>query len=371
MKRLFYVLLVIMTATEASAQQFNLLIGTYTSGGKSEGIYSYRFTAAKDSFSYVRQGVTKISDPSFLSVSPDARFVYAVTEQDDAKSAVSAFRFDKHDGTLAFVNRQRTEGAAPCFVTSDRQNVMTANYGGGSISLFGIEENGQLSPLKQQIQHTGKSIDAKKRQESAHVHMVQLSPDKKFLICTDLGEDHIYIYNYDKSAARPLSIKSVVRTTAGTGPRHFTFSPNGKFAYLVHEFNGSISAFRYRNGELSLLQQITTIPAGFKGNVDAADIHISPDGKFLYETNRGDANTISVFAVGTDGRLSFVQRIPTKGKGPRNFAIDPTGNYVLVAHQYTNNIVIFKRDKTTGRLSDTKSQIKVGSPVCLVFTPVR
>ncbi|PST84190.1 6-phosphogluconolactonase [Pedobacter yulinensis] len=371
MKKFFYLLLIVMTATEAPAQQFNLLIGTYTHGGKSEGIYSYRFTAARDSFSYMRQGVTKLSDPSYLCVSPDQRFVYAVTEGSEEKSAVSAFKFDKKNGTLLFLNKALTNAEAPCFVTANRHHVITANYGGGSLSVFGRSESGKLTDLKQQLQHTGKGIDAKKRQESAHVHMVRFTPDKKFLLATDLGEDHIYVYRYDKTAERPLSVKSVVKTTAGTGPRHLTFSPNGRFAYLVHEFNGSVSAYRYRNGELDLLQQITTIDAGFRGNVDAADIHVSPDGKFLYETNRGDANSISVFSIGNDGRLTFVQRISTKGKGPRNFVIDPTGNYVLVAHQYTDNVVIFRRDKTTGLLTDMKSEIKVGAPVCLVFTPVR
>ncbi|WAC42364.1 beta-propeller fold lactonase family protein [Pedobacter sp. SL55] len=188
------------------------------------------------------------------------------------------------------------------------------------------------------------------------------------MIANDLGEDKTYIYHYDANAAQPLKFKTSVKTNAGSGPRHLAFSPNGKFAYLAHEFNGKISAFSYKDGNLTLLQEAETVAKDFKGNIDAADIHISADGKFLYESNRGDANTISVFAIQKNGTLKFIETVSTLGKGPRNFSIDTSGNFLLVAHQYTNDIIIFNRHAKTGKLTDSKKRIQVGTPVCLVFS---
>ncbi|MNX81652.1 6-phosphogluconolactonase [compost metagenome] len=168
-----------------------------------------------------------------------------------------------------------------------------------------------------------------------------------------------------------LTVKNIVKTNAGSGPRHLTFSPNGKFAYLAHEFNGSITAYTYAGGQLNKIQEIGTTAKDFEGRIDAADIHVSPDGKFLYETNRGDANTISAFAIQSSGQLSFVATVSTMGKGPRNFTIDPTGKYLLVGHQYTNEVVIFERNKKTGTLKDTGKRMEIGAPVCLIFAPIK
>jgi 6-phosphogluconolactonase len=372
MKKIFSLLPAFLFCFNVQAQKanYNLLIGTYTNSGKSEGIYTYNF----NTYSGVTRlkSITKdVSNPSFLAVSPDRRSVYSVNES-GKESAVSAFSFDPVAGKLQFLNKQESHGADPCYVTADNKNVIIANYSGGSIAVFGRNADGSLTAAKQVIQHTGKGIDPKKRQESAHVHMVQFTPDKKFLICNDLGEDMIYIYNYTPLAkTQVLSLKTALKTNAGTGPRHLTFSPNGKFAYLTHEFNGKITAFSYANGNLNLIQEIGTTEKDFKGRIDAADIHVSPDGKFLYQSNRGDANTISVFSIYPTGKLAFVSRVSTLGKGPRNFAIDPTGKYLLVAHQNTDDVVIFNRNKITGALTDSGKRISVGAPVCLVFSSIR
>lgn len=372
MKKILSLLLLTLFTLQNFAQKkdYNLIIGTYTSPGKSEGIYLYKFDTGNAGFKF--SSVAKdITNPSYLAVSKDNRFIYSVAEAPN-NSALAAFGFNASKAELSFLNKQATGSPGPCFVLTDDKHAFSANYGGGSISVFGIKEDGTLTPLKQLLQHTGKSIDPRKRQESAHAHQVQFTPDKKYLVCTDLGEDQIYIYNYHPDAtAHVLSIKNVVKTNAGSGPRHLTFSPNGKFAYLAHEFNGSITVFAYKTGNLSKVQEIGTTDKDFTGKVDAADIHISPDGKFLYESNRGDANTISAFAIQRDGKLTFVSRNPTLGRGPRNFVIDPTGKYLLVAHQYTDNVVIFERNKKTGTLTDTGKRIELGSPVCLIFAPVR
>nr|WP_121269433.1 lactonase family protein [Pedobacter schmidteae] len=372
MKKILSLLLLTLFTLHGFAQKkdYNLLIGTYTSPGKSEGIYIYNFdvSTAEFKFKSVAKGVT---NPSYLSVSKNNKFVYSVAEAPN-NSAVAAFAFDGQKAELSFLNKQATTSPGPCFVLSDEKNLFSANYGGGSISVFGIEANGAITPLKQLVQHTGKSIDPQKRQESAHAHQIQFTPDHKYVVCNDLGEDQIYVYNYHPNAKEQvLTVKQVVKTNLCSGPRHLAFSPNGKFAYLAHEFNGSITVFAYTDGNLTKIQEIGTVEQGFSGRVDGADIHVTPDGKFVYETNRGDANTISAFAVQANGKLSFVSRNSTLGKGPRNFTIDPTGKYLLVGHQYTNDIVIFERNKKTGTLRDTGKRIELGSPVCLLFAPIK
>lgn len=366
------ILPILLFAVQSFAQKsdYNLAIGTYTGSGKGEGIYVYHFNTATANFKL--KSITKgIDNPSYLTVSKNNQFLYTVNESGNA-SAVSAFGYNAAKGKLSFLNKQPTQGNDPCFLTTDGKNVISANYSGGSIAVFGIEADGSLGLLKQLVQHTGKGIDPQKRQESAHAHMVQFTPDKKYLVCTDLGEDQIYIYNYNvEGNAQTLTLKNVVKTTPGTGPRHITFSPNGKFAYLVHEFNGNITTFAYAKGTLNKIQEINTSDKTFTGKIDGADIHLSADGKFLYESNRGDANEISTFSISSNGLLTAVSRISTAGKGPRNFVIAPGGKYLLVAHQYTNDVVIFARNLTTGALKDTGKRITLGAPVCLVFTAAK
>lgn len=346
----------------ALAQNHKLIVGTYTKG-TSEGIYVYDFDSKTADTKQL--GVIKnIANPSYVALSKNNDAIYSVSEV-GANSAAAAFKFNPKTNEGTLINKEATKGADPCFILTDGEHVFTANYSGGSISVYGIKADGSLTPVKQLVQHTGKGPD--KRQTSAHVHQTLFSPDGKYVISTDLGEDKIYVYNYQANAEKPLTLRHSISTNPGSGPRHITFSPNGKFAYLAHEFNGKISVFGYNDGDLKLLQEIGTAASDFTGRIDAADIHISADGKFLYESNRGDANNISVFEVQKDGKLKHIETVSTLGKGPRNFSIDPSGNYLLVGHQYSNDIIVFKRDAKTGKLTDSKKRITVGSPVCLIF----
>jgi 6-phosphogluconolactonase len=249
--------------------------------------------------------------------------------------------------------------------------VITANYSSGSISVFGKNSDGSLTEVKQVVQHFGKGINTK-RQEKPHVHMVYFSPDKKYVLANDLGTDKVYVYQYNPNGGNEiLKLKSTVSVNPGGGPRHLTFSKNGKFVYLLQELDGEITVFSYSNGILKKVDEATVLSKDFKGTFfSAADIHISPDGKFLYATNRKEANDISIFKTLKKGKLKFEGRTSTLGDGPRNFAIDPSGNFLLVAHQYTNEVVIFKRNKKTGLLTDTGKKIELCSPVCLVFTKI-
>jgi 6-phosphogluconolactonase len=370
MKNTLAILIMIFTVShlKAQANKFNLVVGTYTKNCDSKGIYVYEFDAKTADFN-LKKSTENVINPSYLTVSKDNKFVYSVSEN-DKKSEVSAFNYDSKSGKLDLINSEFSKGQNCCYIINDDKNVITANYSSGSISVFSKNGDGSIAEVKQVVQHTGKSIN-EKRQESAHTHMVYFSPDNKYVLANDLGTDKVYVYNYNpNSTTDVLVLKSTFDVKAGSGPRHLIFSKNGKYVYVLQELDGTISSFSYDNGMLKKVSETTVVAGDFKGDIGAADIHISPDGKFLYATNRGTANDISTFKIEKNGVLEFLQRTSTLGKGPRNFAIDPTGNYILVGHQYSNEIVIFKRDIKTGILTATGKKIDMCSPVCLAFTKI-
>lgn len=370
MKQIYFCLLLIFTVCGLKAQEnkLNLIVGTYTKSCDSKGIYVYEFDSNTGDFS-LKNNTENILNPSYLTVSSDNKFVYSVSEN-DKKSSVSAFGFNSKSGKLNFMNYQNPNSLNPCYIINDDKNVITANYSSGSISVLGKNNDGSIGEVKQVVQHVGKSINPN-RQEAPHAHMACFSPDKKYVLVNDLGTDKVCVYQYNpNSATEVLKPKSSFDVKPGSGPRHLIFSKDGKYVYLLQELDGTVTSFSYADGILKKLGETTVVAPDFKGDIGAADIHISPDGKFLYATNRGTANDISVFKILEKGKLEFVQRTSTLGKGPRNFNIDPTGNFLLVGLQYTNEIVIFKRDKKSGMLTNTGKKIALCSPVCLVFTKI-
>jgi 6-phosphogluconolactonase len=341
-----------------------LVIGTYTNKGTSEGLYVYKMNTETGEVNYLNKATA--ANPSYLEISPDEKFVYAVNEDANDKGSVSVFSFNKSNGALTYIDKQTSGGDHPCYVAINKTGkwVAAANYTGGSFSTLPIMANGTLG-TPTTIQHTGTSVN-KERQEKPHVHSTVFSPDDKYIFVPDLGIDKVMIYAFNPGSGKPEpAAVPFAATTPGSGPRHFTFHPNGKLAYLVEEMGGAVSAYKYNDGKLTLFQHISTYPANFTEKKWSADIHISPDGKFLYATNRTPANTIAIFSINKSGKLTALGHESTKGEVPRNFTIDPTGNFLLVANQETDNIVIFKRNKQTGLLTDTGKQIKVGKPVCL------
>jgi 6-phosphogluconolactonase len=361
----FLFLISIFTTFYAQTKKINLIVGTYTNSCESKGIYVYDFDTDTGESSLKNSSENSIN-PSYVALSRDNKFLYSVNEN-GAESTVSSFGFDSKNGKLTPINKQSSQGADPCYIVNDDKNVIIANYSGGNISIFGKNADGSLTDIKQVIPHFGKGANAQ-RQEKPHVHMVYFSPDNKFVLANDLGNDKVYSYAYNPNATTEiLKIKDSVAVKPGSGPRHLTFSKDEKFVYLLEELSASLTVFSFSNGLLKKVSENTLLDKDFKGTVGAADIHISPDGKFLYATNRGDANDISVFKILKNGKLAFQSRNSTLGKGPRNFAIDPTGKFLLVANQKTNQIVIFKINKTTGSLTDTGKKIELCSPVCLVF----
>jgi len=366
MKKIISVFIVSLFLFPVFAQnsKYRLLIGTYTQPGKSKGIYSYDIDLKNNVFS--QKSVTSgVQNPSFLTITSDKKFVYSVSESTEGSSS-NAFSFDVKTGMLRFLNSSLTKSDGPCFISATDKHVFTANYGGGSISVFGIKENGKLTDVMQVIQHIGKSSNTE-RQNEPHVHQVLVTPDKKYVVANDLGTDMVTVYKYNPTATSKVLVPfDTLTVKPGSGPRHSVFRKDGKKLYLLQEIDGSLSVLEMKNGKLHLIQE-TSIIKDLKVVIRAADIHLSPDEKFLYATNRGTANDISCFKVLADGKLVFQQIIPTGGSSPRNFAITPDGQYVFIANQDTDNIIIFKRNIQTGFLTNTGKHIEVGAPVCLLF----
>ncbi|RYF82350.1 MAG: lactonase family protein, partial [Chitinophagaceae bacterium] len=274
-------------------------------------------------------------------------------------------------GTLRFLNQQATAGNHPAYVAVDKQNkwVVAGNYTGGSITVFPVRKDGSIEPFTQLIKHTGSGPDSS-RQQSAHVHATVFSTDGNYLLSPDLGMDKVMIYPFNATASNPLNETKVsfAKSTPGGGPRHLAFHPNGQWAYLIEEMSGSVIAFDYNRGKLSEKQRVFTHADSATGPFGSADIHLSPDGKFLYASNRAKENNIAIFKVDAKtGKLSIAGYQSTEGKAPRNFCIDPSGNFLLAANQDTDNIVVFKRDKQTGLLTETGEQLSVPKPVCLLL----
>jgi len=345
------------------SQDIHLLIGTYTNT-TSKGIYVYKFNLKDASSSLISTAAT--SNPSFIAVTPNGKIVFAVNENNPG--TVSSFSFNKDSGILHFNNLVETKGAHPCYVTIDKKakHIVVGNYSGGNLSVFDIKEDESLTDAQQTIQHNGNSVN-RQRQEKAHVHATLFSPDYQFLFVPDLGMDKVVIYKYEAKTGKLTSAETPDEdVNPGAGPRHAEFHPNGKILFLMEEMSGAVSVFKYEESKLKLIQNISAHPFDYKGNKGSADIHVSKDGRFLYCSNRGDANSIAIFSINEEtGILTPAGFQSTLGIHPRNFTIDPSGKFLLVANRDSDEVVIFSINQTTGLLTDTGQRIKVPRPVCL------
>jgi 6-phosphogluconolactonase len=375
---LVLVLLALFAAPAALAQQGKYLfyVGTYTADGSaSKGIYAYRFDAANGASTPLGLAA-ETTNPSFVALAPSGRFLYAVNEVQNYKGAnsggVSAFSVDRATGKLTLLNEVRSRGADPCYVIVDKSGkyVLVANYTGGSIAVFPVLADGKLGEASDFVQHTGHGANPQ-RQEGPHAHSIDLSPDNRLAFVDDLGLDELRVYKFD-SAKGTLTPNDppFVKLDAGAGPRHFMLHPSGKFAYVVAEMASTVTAFSVdlKTGTLRRLQTLSTLPEGFAGENDDAEVHIAPSGKFLYTSNRGH-DSIAIFAIDSQkGTLTKIDDVPTQGKIPRSFEIDPSGNFLLAENSKSDNIVVFRIDQKTGRLAPTGQRLEVGSPVCVKFT---
>lgn len=356
-----------------SPEDLLVYVGTYTSG-RSEGIYLYSLGLSTGELKHV--ATTKgVKDPSYLALAPRRRHLYAVNEVEEfagrKTGALSAFAVDQRTGDLSLLNQQPTMGGAPCYVTVDQTGkfVLVANYVGGNIAVLPIRSDGSLGEATDVKQDQGSSVNAA-RQAGPHAHCIVLDPANKYAYACDLGTDKIMIYRFDERRGTLSPNKTPwVEAKPGAGPRHLTFHPDGKYAYVINELHATVTTFGVERseGKLKELQTLPSLPREPTAADSGADIHVSPNGRFLYCSNRGH-DSIAAFKIDREGMLTFIAHESTQGKTPRNFAIDPTGTFLLVANQRSDNIVTFRIDSQTGRLSPTGQIAEVPSPVCLKFT---
>ncbi|MBC7901103.1 MAG: lactonase family protein [Saprospiraceae bacterium] len=352
-------------------------IGTYTSGkSKSEGIHIYKLNLTSGELSPFKV-VKNVDEPSFLAIDKSNKYLYAVNETVEYEGrnsgSVSSFAIDQRTGGLSFLNKQPSLGGAPCYVSvsKDGKFVLAANYVGGNVAVLPVEKDGKLGASIDLEQHNGSGPN-KDRQEAAHAHSIVFTEDNRFAFSGDLGTDKVMIYEYDRQNGKlkPNAAQPFYQTKAGAGPRHITFHPKGKFAFVINELDMTISSFAYdtKRGTLREIQTVPTLPSGFSGSNTCADIHVSPNGSFLYGSNRGHDSIVS-YRIGENGILENIEHTATGGKTPRNFAIDPSGKFLLAANQNSDSIAVFRIDEKTGKLTQTKNSAQVPSPVCLKLIP--
>jgi 6-phosphogluconolactonase len=352
-------------------QEFTVYIGSYTSAN-SKGIYAFRFQPATGKLISLGLAAETVN-PSFLTIHPNHRFLYAANEV--SNGSISAFSIDKENAKLTFINKVSSGGDSPCHITIDKTGkwLFAANYGSGSVSVIKIKEDGSLGESTALVRHSGSS-ENKMRQEGPHAHSVNLSPDNRFLLVSDLGVDKVFVYRLDctRGTLTPNDPPDH-KLAPGTGPRHLSFHPNGRFIYQINELNSSITVFAYDpdRGTLRETETISTLPPQFTGVSTTAEVEAHPNGKFVYGSNRGhDSIAVFIFSdTGSQSILEPVEYVSTQGKTPRHFAVDPTGNFLFAANQNSDDVVLFRIDQETGKLSNTGTVLNSPSPVCVVFVP--
>jgi 6-phosphogluconolactonase len=401
----YFSLLILLSLSVASAysqsestSDYWVYFGTYTGfvymkeglpagASRSKGIYVSKFHPVSGELSKP-QLAAEIINPAFLAIHPNHRFLYAVTEDPlslgpnfDHSSYVSAYSIDSATGKLNLLNKLPTGGTSTCYLSIDKigHYLMFANFGSSSVTILRIKDDGSIGQQTAFMKHVGSGKDPA-FQSKAHPHSIDVSPDNKFAVVSDLGVDKLFMYKFDASTGTLSPDQPpFVQAESGGGPRHFTFDSAGKFGYSLHEMSGYITvlAWNAASGSFTKIQDATSLQPDFIGANDSAEIAIHPNGKFLYESNRRfrgpdmwGPDSIGVFAIDTDkGTLTEVEQVPPGGTMPRNFAIDPTGSYLFAANELSGNVALFKIDASTGRLSPTKADLKIDVPVCIVFLP--
>jgi|SRR6266850_6432359 len=372
---LFSVEIALSASRKESPSQYLVYVGTYT-GQKSKGIYAYRLEMKTGELTSLGLAA-ETPNPTFLVIHPNNKVLYSANEMakfgGKSSGAVSAFSIDPGSGKLTLLNQQPSGGAGPCHIATDHSGkvVLVANYGGGSIASFPIKSNGALGETASFIQHKGSSANPQ-RQEGPHAHCINVDPNNKLVLAADLGLDKVLIYKLDLAKATLTENDPPFAALApGAGPRHFAFTPDGRYCYVINEINCTLTAFLHnpRTGALKEIETVSTLPGEREGKDSTAEIEVHPSGKFVYGSNRGH-NSIAVFAINRrTGKLTLVEHQST-GKTPRNFAIDPTGTYLFSANQDSDSIFVYTIDQATGRLHRTGHEAQVGAPVCIKFVPL-
>ena len=369
------VLVLLAFALSAAAENLLVYFGTYTNT-LSRGIYVARLDADTGKLS-APELAAETPSPCFLAVSPDEKFLYAAnsvsTFHGEKSGAVSAFAIDKTSGKLTLLNQKSSGGAGPCHVSVDASGkvLLAANYGGGSVKSFRLDRDGSIGATDTFIQHHGSSVNPN-RQSAPHAHFICADPSNHFALACDLGTDKVMIYMLDANTGELTSGRPpFAAVPPGSGSRHLAFSRDGKFVHVINEMACTITTFAWDSagGKLDLVQTVSVLPPGVavQNDYTAAEILVHPAGKFVYATMRGH-DSVSVFAADPrSGRLTFLQNISAGGKTPRGLGIDPSGRWLIVGNQKTDNAVEFGIDLATGKLSPTDQELKIGSPVDVKF----
>ncbi len=372
MKSYIQSIFILLFAFSLSAQnktEKNLFVGTFTSEG-AEGIYLCRFDviSGKIALQKVFKG---IDNPSFLEISPDRNYLYAVSRPETGAEKeggfVQAYRINS-EGELQFINKQSSNGKDPCHidVTPDGRHVAIATYGSGTISFYSINTSGGLNKASTTIQNQGSGPNPT-RQKAPHAHSVLFSPDGHQLFSADLGTDHLNIFDLKEEKIIPSKQQPYVKLTPGSGPRHFTFHPDSKTIYVINEINSMITVLQKTGKKWQEQQNISTIPEGYTGANSCADIHVSADGSYLYGSNRGH-NSIAVYQINKKSKqLKWIASVSTLGEWPRNFILSEDGKFLIAANQKSGNITVFKINPNNGIPEYTGNEVKLPAPVCLVI----
>lgn len=352
-----------------------LFVGTYTQkephvDGKGEGIYVLEYNSVTGALS-PKNKVTGTVNPSYLTPHPNGQFLYAVNEIGNATGTVSAFSVDPKTHQLSFLNKVSANGKAPCYIDVDDEGkfLHIANYVTGNVALLPIKNNGEVAEAVAVLQHQPSNSEHP-RQETPHAHFFSPKRNSNLAYAVDLGLDKIFTYQIDTVNQGVLQIDEQPLKEKAVGGRHLAWHPKYDWMYVIGELNGTVEAFRKvpNNTKFTHFQTIRTLTDSTASNASSADIHITPNGKFLYASNRGNYNNLAMYRINQqNGKLTFLGTQPTKGKSPRNFVIAPDGKFLLVANQDSDNIVTFKINSETGILEDIGLEIMVKTPVCLKF----
>jgi 6-phosphogluconolactonase len=364
---------IIAGPTPAPARDPLVFVTAFAPGEKG-GIHAYEFEATTGALKPVRR-TAGVENPFFLALSPDRKFLYSTHAKQfggTENEQVTAYAVVGRTGELTLLNRRSAAGTAACYLDVDRTGkaLLVANYGSGSVAALPVRADGSLGEHTSLFQHKGSSVNPG-RQKEPHAHCIVVSPDNRYAIAADLGTDRIACYRLDPATAKLTRNKPpFARSPAGAGPRHLTFHPNGKRAYVINELSNSVTVFDYDadSGTLAAKQTISTLPADFKGTSYCADVKVTPDGRFLYGTNRGH-DSVAAYRIAEDGRLSLVAVEPSRGKGPQNLAITPDGAWLLCANMPGNNVAVFRIDPRTGRLKAAGEPVRQTSPSCIMLLP--
>ena len=358
-----------LIGTSLYSQKQFVFFGSYNWDKGSEAVYVYELDNDTGKLSKVASS-SDVINPGYITVSSDGKYIYASS---DAKTpnygTVSSFAFDADKKSLTFLNQQKTRGENPVYVNVDKSGkwLINATYNQATISVFPLLENGKIDSIAQHFKFTEGSGVNPTRQEKSHTHSAVFAPDYTTVLFADLGADKILQYPFDASQNPPLiyNQSTFINTKPGSGPRHITFSKNGKLAYSVEELAGMISVYDFSNNTLKEIQRIATHPDKITEGFESSDVHISPDGKFLYATNRGKENNIAIFKVLNDGKLESIGYKKTGGKHPRTFAIDETGKFIIVTNVNSQDVTVFRRNLETGILKKVGKPVKIKNVTCV------